>query len=245
MKYEIRALSFGETWLGAFNLYKDNFFPLIFISFISNLPYLLIQYPQAAETVGNAPSPIDYLRSLLWIVFIMAVSSLSSALMLEFVSKKYLRQEQTVNQYINNALGMLGPILGLSLLTALIVGLGLMALVVPGVYLALGLSLGSQVLIVERRGIKDAILRSLHLTKGKKTEIFLFVLVIAVALYIVDRFVNMFLASGGQISHGIYQVVLLLIQALLAPIGACVFILVYFNIRIEKEGLNWNSNQEI
>lgn len=238
MRYEIRKLSFGETWSEAFNLYIDNFFPLMLISFISNLPYLLIQYPQTATGAETAADPMDILRSLLWIVFVMAVSSLSSALMLEFVSKKYLKKEQSVNQYINNALGMLGPILALSLLSAVIVGIGFIAFVIPGVYLALGLSLGAEVLIVERRRVMDAISRSLHLTRGKKAEIFMFVVIITIASFMVDKLVNTLLAPGGQISPGLYQVALLLVQTLLAPVGACVFILIYFNIRIEKEGFN-------
>jgi hypothetical protein len=218
----------------------DNFFPLLLISFISNLPYLLIRAPQLTQAADGSLQLMDVLRSLLWLVFVMAVSSLASALMLEFVSKKYLKKEQSVGVYINNALAMLMPIMGLSLLSALIVGAGFLAFIIPGIYLALGLSLGAEVLIVERRGVFDAISRSFWLTKGKKAEIFLYVVMLTVLAFIVDWFArNLFMSvSSTGMAIDAQQILLLLTQMLLAPIGACVFILVYFNIRIEKEGFD-------
>ena len=47
MKYEIRKLSFIETWTEAINLYLDNFVPLFLIAIISTLPIIMI--PQLSQ----------------------------------------------------------------------------------------------------------------------------------------------------------------------------------------------------
>jgi hypothetical protein len=75
------------------------------------------------------------------------------------------------------ALGLLVPMVLLSLLAALIIAVGLVLLIVPGIAWYLALSVAAPVLIVERAGIVDALRRSDQLTRGSKGQILLLVLI--------------------------------------------------------------------
>ena len=79
------------------------------------------------------------------------------------------------------ALRLFAPLLLLSLLVTLIVSVGLVLLIVPGIILYLALSVTAPVLIVERPGIVGALRRSFELTSGSKGQILLLVLIETVA----------------------------------------------------------------
>lgn len=75
------------------------------------------------------------------------------------------------------ALGLLVPMVLMSLLAALIIAFGMVLLIVPGVVWYLALSVAAPVLIVERPGIVGALRRSDQLTMGSKWQILLLVLI--------------------------------------------------------------------
>ena len=263
MKYELRHLSFGETLGQAFNLYFANFIPLFMISLISSLPAIIFLHTSGMGVKGLyvTPSPLTLIIfSFLFIV----VNILCTALMIEFISKKYLKQPQDIGQYIRNVLPFIFPIIGLSILAVLIVGgpVLLIALIggsnkdffvlltflyiVPGTYLVLGLILSPQVLIVERKKVIESIQRSFFLTRGSKLVIFGFLMVIGMLNLVLTRWVvpeiitrfiirmNMAYQTKLTVAYTIAH----LTDILLNPITACLIILIYFNLRIEKEGFD-------
>ena len=239
MKYEIRRLSFGETLGQAFNLYFDNFGPLFLISLISSIPTILMSQDfNANAAYTEAEQGVMMLRGLLWLLILIAVNTLSTALMIEFISKRYLKQQQTIGRYIKNVLPFIFPIMGLSIVEAIIVGIGVLAFVIPGIYFALALSVSSQVLIVERKRVFQAIQRSFDLTRGYKLEIFGYLLVLFLISFGIGLLSGQLfnLLENMQVSRQLQILIEHLVQVLLAPIGACLFILIYFNLRIDKEG---------
>jgi hypothetical protein len=236
MKYEIRKLSFVKTWTEAINLYLDNFVPLFLIALISALPVIMVSQPSQAQG-AEIPMETAVLDLFIWFIVLIGMSTLSAALLIEFISKKYLKQHQTAAQYIQNVLFYIFPILGLAVIQAVVVTLGFMAMVIPGVYLALALSLAVETLIIERKGVIESMKRSFFLTQGKKLEIFFFTLSLTLTSFVVEKVLDLIFSvvDQSQMAVNIETINLLFTQALLAPLAACVFILIYFNTRIEKE----------
>jgi hypothetical protein len=236
VKYEIRKLSFIETWTEAINLYLDNFVPLFMIALISAFPIIMVSQP--SQTQG-AEIPMDtaVLDFFIWFIVLIGLSTLSAALLIEFISKKYLKRRQTPAQYIQNVLLYIFPIMGLAIIQAVVIVLGFMAMVIPGVYLALALGLAVETLIIERKGIIESMKRSFFLTRGKKMEIFFFTLLLTLVSFVLEKVVDFIFSvvDQSQMAVNIETINLLFTQALLTPLGACVFILIYFNSRIEKE----------
>lgn len=243
MKYELRRLSFGETLGQAFNLYFDNFIPLFLISFVCSLPTILFMHTTGIGTIGDTTlSPA--LSGLILVLLNLSMTTLCTALTIELISKRYLKQHQGIGQYIQNVLPFIFPIIGLTLLQGLIIGLGILAFLIPGIYFALALSLAAQVLIVERKKVGESINRSFFLTKGKKLEILGFALILFLLNYIVRELMSALFQMIIRIDVAVQTKIILiyviahLTDIIITPIGSCVFILVYFNLKIEKEGFD-------
>ena len=236
MKYEIRKLSFVETWTEAISLYLDNFVPLFIIALICAFPVIMVSPPSQAQG-AEIPLETAVLDLFIWFIVLVGLSTLSAALLIEFISKKYLRQQQTPSQYIQNVLLYIFPIMGLAIIQAVVVTLGFMAMIIPGVYLALALSLAVEALIIERKGVIESMKRSFFLTRGKKLEIFFFTMVLTLVSFVLEKVLDFIFSvvDQSQMAVNVETVNLLFTQALLAPLTACIFILIYFNCRIEKE----------
>lgn len=90
------------------------------------------------------------------------------------------------------------PLIGLSILLALGVGLGFVLLIVPGIMLYIAWSVAAPVLIQERSGVFEAFRRSADLTKGSRWKIFGILLVLVIAYYLFGALgAAVGLASGG------------------------------------------------
>lgn len=239
MKYEIRKLSFVETWTEALNLYLDNFVPLFMIALISAFPIIMLSQPSQVQG-AEMPTGTAVLDFFLWFIVLVSLSTLSAALLIEFISKKYLRKQQTPKQYIQNVLLYIFPIVGLAIIQSVMVTLGFMAMIIPGIYLALALSLAVETLIIERKGVIESMKRSFFLTRGKKWEIFFFTLVLTLASFVLEKVLDVIFSvvDQSQMAVNMETINLLLSQTLLAPLAACIFILIYFNCRIEKESFD-------
>ena len=243
MKYELRRLSFGETLGQAFNLYFDNFVPLFMISLVCSIPTILFMHSTGIGTGGDT-TVNPYLSGLILILLSLTMTTICTALTIELISKRYLKQHQDIARYIENVLPFILPIIGLSILEGIIIGLGLLAFLIPGIYLALAVSVAVQVLIVEHQGVMESMRRSFFLTRGKKLEILGYWLIIILIGFVVNELREMTAGMINQLDaalqtklilfYGIYYFV----NILITPIGSCIFILIYFNLKIEKEGFD-------
>jgi len=235
MNYTIRRLSFGDTIREAINIYRDNFGPLFFISLFSSIPTVL-------SPIIN-PLPENRTRYNLKFLLIfystyIIVNTLLNALSIEYISKRYTRKPLIIDEYIKNVIRVLIPVILLSIIEIIMVAIGFLLFIVPGIYLLLAFCLSSQVLIFEKKTITQSIYRSFYLTEGFKFEILgFFAVLLGITLgatYIIEG-VSAILKTF-QVTTAFQLLLSHLIQVLIAPIGACLFILVYFNQRVEKEG---------
>jgi hypothetical protein len=243
MKYELRKLSFGETLGQAFNLYVDNFVALFVISLVSSIPMIILTHKVILNN-GDTDELNRALSSLLLIVIYLVVNTLCTVLTIELISKKYLKRQEGIGQYIANVMPYVFPIIGLAILQVLIIGLGFLAFFIPGIYLALALSMAGQVLIVERKPVIESMRRSFFLTKGKKLEIIAFWLILVLVNFAARKVMEVVYTIIARLDAVIQTKLILaytlahLVDILITPIGACIFILIYFNLRIEKEGFD-------
>jgi len=250
MKYELKQLSFGELLGEAFNLYFDNFIAFFVISFLSFVPTILFAVLSGTESKNRV------LAALILLVFYIIANTFSTALIIEIVSKKYLKKPEGINQYIRNVIPFILPIIGLSILQILVIGGPgfILALIHPGLlilyifpafYFFMGFILSAQALIVEREGVIDAMKRSFFLTKGKKLEIFgymilagIFNVVIQKGMqYVIDP-VAIRMIDPGNLRLFVFFGIYYLAQAFITGITSCIYILIYFNQRIVKEGFD-------
>jgi len=236
--YEIKKLSFSRTWGETFKLYADNFIPLFSISLVSSLPMLFFSAPRIEVSRTGDPQ-VELLELMMWMILLVTLNSLSLLFMLEYISKKFQGIHQNAGEYLTNLRPMLGSIVKLAIFTTMIVFLGMLAFIIPGIYAALTLSMAGGVMIVERKPVQLALIRSIWLTHNKKMEIFSYFLLLGIISIIVERGLSFLFTTmePSSVTTKLQQLIGMCTQSLLAPISACLFILVYFNIRIEKENL--------
>ena len=254
MDYQYKENSFGEIFSKGFGMFFDNFLPLIGIAFLMYLPVAVFDYLLTKESYRlliimqtTNQVPTSYLGILLLTIGVLIFETLLvSSVMTYYISNKAMGQEESFFNIIKKALKKFFPLLGLSIVSALLIMIGFILLVIPGIIIALSLSIVIQVMLLENLGIKDSIKRSRELTKGAKGRIFwviFFLGVITGIISILVQKISVPIAQGTLSSGGLDTFILVLYCFAVIPsilssaLGACMTVSIYFSRRSEKDGL--------
>ncbi len=162
------------------------------------------------------------------------------------VSEFYLGHEITVGQAYKFVLPKLLTLIGAGFLVGLIVWLGIIMCVVPGVIFGLWFALTTPSIIVENLRAIKGMSRSKALASGNLGKIFsvgFLVILITWAITIpfsgAGLIISRILFAGNVLLVDfINQFFNLIGQILAIPIGAAAFILLYYDLRIRKEGFD-------
>ena len=166
----LRPLSTGEVLDVSFGLYRALFIPLLTVALASRaIPAIMGIYLQA---IGGFAAHWQ-LGTVQFFIGIF-LSAIGAAATTYIVSGAYLGTDVTANDALRQALGLLGRLLLLSLMTSLIIGFGFLLVIVPGMILLSGLALSTVVLVLEAPiSPNDAMNRSWQLTKGSRWKVLL------------------------------------------------------------------------
>jgi hypothetical protein len=244
---ELRPLSTGEILDNAFGLYRRHFASLVVIVLVvSAVPTILELYVQASG--GFLVRPLfGLLTSLLNIV----LSAIGTAAAVFIVSDSYLGRSVNAWDALSRAVPYIVRVVFLSILTTLVVGIGFMLFVIPGVILLSGLMVSTQALVLgESQSSIDAMGRSWQLTKGcrmKALAIFTVTFLIIIIPSGAGAVAAAFFAPGiGPLTEptglpvGWYFVMVFaaVIQLLLYPLMYSVLTVLYYDLRVRKEGFD-------
>jgi hypothetical protein len=138
------------------------------------------------------------------------------------------RRDSSVEQLFRSVAPIVLPLIGLSILLGIGVGIGFILIIVPGLFLMTIWSVAAPSLVIERRGVFAAFGRSRELVRGHGWQVFGVILVV-IALSILISIVIAILASGlGTVGIAIAQWIL---DILLAPFTALIGAVLYFSLR--------------
>lgn len=154
----------------AMRVTKRNLVPFLVLAFVLELP--------SAILLLNAESG-DSGSMLLALVIRMITNSLTAAVLAYGVIMELHGSRPPTGVCIARGFGQLGPVIGVSIVAALLIIVATMALVVPGVIVALMFYVIVPVVVVEKLGIDAAMRRSRELTSGRKGDLFLILLLAA------------------------------------------------------------------
>jgi Membrane domain of glycerophosphoryl diester phosphodiesterase len=253
MTSALRPLSTGELLDRTFSLYRSHFGLFIGIFALPHLVVLAFQcLGVAVRSPGNQLSAV--LTLFAWsmgaLLLTMIVSATSHAATVVAVSEVHLDRPASVMDSFLRVKGQILGVIGLSLLVGLLVGLAFLALIVPGVLLAIQWSLAVPAKVLENKSVTDAMSRSTDLTKGNRGRIFViwvlfFVLSIGVSLLMrwpVEALAGVSSVGALQRSSGAWQVALLvstfIAECLVGPLATIALSLVYFDERVRKEAFD-------
>jgi len=254
MAIALRPLSTGELLDRTFSLYRERFGLFVGIFAIPNLVVLAYQ---CIGVTFQSPNPQfgEIMLTLVWSIGAgllgLVAAAASQAATVVAVSQVHLDRPTTVSESFSRVKDQILPVIGLSMLMGLAIGLGFLLLIVPGILLALMWAVAVPAKVLENRGVTDAMSRSSELTQGSRGRIFvigllIFVLQLAVSAVLqwpilIAAGVHMF--SGGMRTAGpgwqvALQVSTFVAQCLVGPIGTIAFSLVYYDQRVRKEAFD-------
>ena len=236
----LRPLSVGEILDVSFGLYRQHFPTLATVAVIcSGLPGLLSLYIESAGGVlANIP------LSILNYIVLMVLSSIATAATVFIVSESYLGRPLSAAGALNRAAPLVGKLIACSLLFAIIIGLGFMLFLVPGLILLCGLLLAFPSLVLEPgNSPTGALSRSWFLTKGSRYRMLGLLITLVVLLYVpviaLGSIFSLILPSGQGAASGVLTLALLtVIQIVLYPFFYCVLTVAYYDLRVRKEGFD-------
>ncbi len=242
----LRPLSVGEILDVSFSLYRRHFGPLVMVALIcSGLPFLLSVFLESAG--GILANPI---LTLVYYAFFMVMSSLATAATVYIVSESYLGRPLGAGAALARSVPLLVRLIICSLLVALVVGIGLVLLLIPGIILVCGLLLSFPALVLEPDSTPTgAMARSWALTRGSRWRMFGLILTMVILFYVPFAALGGVAAlllpradiGAGELARGIgltTVVVAGVVQLFVYPLFYCVITVAYYDLRVRKEGFD-------
>lgn len=256
---ELRPMTTADIIDTAIRLYRHNFGLFLGISAVVQLPTLLAQVISAAtlSRAMSAAGELDLLQfgGILGGIGILGLAAillypLGQAAMTLAVSERYLGRSTSVGAAYAAAAPHYWRVLWTSLLTWLAIYAGFFACIVPGVWLGIRLLLAPSVTVVlEGRWGSDGMGRSWRLTEGNFWSILgtmaVLMLMVLVATYGVITPVAILMGArlgSDPAAMTTYQVlsqsIASTMQIILGPLWMLAMVLVYYDLRIRKEGFD-------
>jgi hypothetical protein len=240
MGYEIRAMSFAEIMDTGFRIVRQNFGLIIGIAASLYVPVAILGALVAPEPVpGVGPWTGAGLAGRLGFLiglglYAVIVSPIVSAAITFAIGEIYVGRSATVGQSLRVGASMLLPIAGTSILVGIAVMMGMVLLVIPGVYLFLCFLLVWQVMVLERRYGFAAMGRSRELMRGSLLRGLGITLAGAIIVSVVGGAIG--LVAGqvpvlGPIGQGVAR-------AAGVAYTSAVAVVLYFDIRCRKEAFD-------
>jgi hypothetical protein len=254
----LRPLSVGETIDAAINLYRANAVQLWQAVAVVVVPLAIIQviitrssYPSdvflhngTLYTTNLNGSTGGAIPSLAVVVIGAFAQLLSIGAVFKLVLDAYLGEMPSLRESFAFASSRIGSLLWLAILTALLVGIGLILLIVPGIYLLGAFSVAIPVLMMEGRTGLGALGRSRELVRGRWWATVARFVLAALLIGVLELVFGLIdLGSALGISNltlylAVNAIVGAVVSILAAPFTAAVATVTYIDLRVRKEALD-------
>ncbi|MEJ7812420.1 MAG: glycerophosphoryl diester phosphodiesterase membrane domain-containing protein [Gemmatimonadaceae bacterium] len=241
----LRPRSSSELLDAAFQIVRTRFGPLTVLAAVAALPSVLgyawlivgiSTNPAEAMSLPTALSAlaVNLLASVWWMI-------VSGALIVA-VSDAYLGRRVSPGVAIERALSRAGTIAGAMLAKWILIYIGFIVLLVPGVYLMLRYFAVPETVLLEDGGVGRALDRSAELSKGRKGKI-LKTLALAWAI-LIGVYIAFYtaIALGAtvvpRLAATVGLVVTLGMAVLLQPLWYAITTLLYYDMRVRHEAFD-------
>ena len=242
----------GEILSSAFNIYKANASQLILIVAVVVVPLSLISalfsgvlFAPDKVRVTNAGGVVvfDYagrglgvglLAGAIGALIAVLISAVMQAAILRAAAQATIGDPVDVEASYRYGLRRLWSVILVSILVGLVVAVGFILLVIPGIIFLVFLSVSIPALIVEGRRGTEAMGRSWNLVKGNFWHAFGVIVVAALIVGIISGIIG---AIGGD-NWAVRWIFTAIAQILTVPFASLVSVLLYLDLRARSESLS-------
>ncbi|NLX03822.1 MAG: hypothetical protein GXY33_01625 [Phycisphaerae bacterium] len=197
------------------------------------------QEPSVGMALGGA------VLMLITVFLIVVGYNLCTGALIKAVSEFYLGRDVTVGQVYRAVWPRLGTIIWAAILVAVAVMFGFALLIVPGVIFALWFALTTQVVVLEDKKATAAMSRSRQLASGNLGKVFgvgflamVITWVISIAFGVPAALITGFDGTPSAAQTLVAQLIQTAGQIVALPIVTGALILLYYDLRIRKEGFD-------
>ena len=252
---QLRPLAVGEMLDAGFRLFGARFWTLIACVLVPLLPLTIIGTALQASVDPNAfdldatSTEVDGGTALAGTAVVsliqFAAAALAIAACFKAVSAAYLGERAGAAESLRYGLGRTIWLLIGWIVVVIIVAFGMILLIIPGIWLAVKLSMEFPVVVFERKNAFSAIGRSWSLTKGnfwRALGTLLVVLLITfIAQLVFGGVVGGILGAtdAGELTVAVVLTLVNLIAlALTYPLWSAVTTVLYYDLRVRNEGFD-------
>jgi hypothetical protein len=201
------------------------------------------QNPSASSIFSSAfPGNTGLVLAIYYLVLFLFVTPFLTAAIAWATANLYLGRQPTVKQVYQAALRRFGSILWVLVINAVLIGLGFLLLVVPGVFLLVKLILAPVIVMIEARRGHRAIGRAWQLSQKNWWRMFglgiltvLIIELVNLVVSIVPDILGLLTGPVGWVFRGVGGAAGLVVTT---PFNTIVLVLLYFDLRIRKEGFD-------
>jgi hypothetical protein len=236
-------LSIGEILSQTFNLYSRNFVQYLIHFLVAGILTGLVTIAvRSAIIIPAAPVHPSSQQLLAWFpiyltatvtsVFLSGIvswiaSSVSTGITIKFTSDVLERGQANLQTSFNFTLSRLLFLLAASIVTGILIVLGFILLVVPGVILALMFSLVYPAIMLEGTGVLGSLSRSRVLVSNRWLKTFGLMLLVGIIVAILNGVFVLIASPFGVVSPLISGI----LTALITPISAIAITLYYYSMK--------------
>jgi len=141
------------------------------------------------------------------------------------------RREHSIGGLIRSVEPVFWPLVAVSILFGLGVGIGFVLLIIPGLILMTIWSVVAPVTVLERPGVFDAFGRSRELVRGNGWNVFAVIVLVFLAVAVISVAAGLLAASLGSLGRALVQWA---VNAALAPVTALSAAVLYFELRRQR-----------
>jgi hypothetical protein len=242
----LRPRSATELIDAAVQLLRQHYVELVAVTALFMIPVIiarLVFVPDQMLTPGQMPSASALRGFGLLYPISFIFSSVSTAATVVIVSDSYLGRDVTIEAAVSRVLARFWTVLGAAFLEGLIIVFGFVLLIVPGIIFACWLFATMNVVMVEDKSAFDALARSRSLARGSVGKILGVLLLSILMVWLIQFLIGVVLGllfaglrPGNPSMAG--QLVGYAVAILLYPFVQVVITLLYYDLRIRKEGFD-------
>lgn len=218
-------LDIGGVFEATTEIYKKSFGTVWIVALILLIPAAII-----VALLGNG----GFLGFLGTIVQLVATAWLVGSVV-RIVQD--VEEDGQIDWSVGEILGSVTPrlisIILLQIVMGILIGIGLILLIIPGVILALMWAVAMPSLVVENKGVFDSLSRSSELTKDNRMRI-LGVAVVVLVLYLILAIIGGILVAAVPV---IGVIALIILGVLIYPYISIIAAVLYYRLRELKEGV--------
>ncbi len=248
------SIDLGRVITRSIDALFKNALPFFTLSLLlAGLPTLAMQWWMLSSLGNFATDPEAFLSERFWgmTAASIVVAGLSSALAQAILVRSTILhlggRPIEIGQSVAVAFGLLLPVVALWILVSIMIVVGLILLIVPGVILALMFCVAVPALVEERGGVFASLSRSKELTSGSKLLILVLMVIYVLFSWIIGFAFGSFagigaLTTGTLIFASVGEAVAATITT---AVSATLFSSLYIELRTMKEGASPDVMAEI